>query len=139
LNQQIEYLHAKGINGADQLLANMSSTARNVRQGARFQAKRAVNYYLAGKLDSIEHATNGGRVDIFLKTRMQVEAKSWWSATSIGPRRLDTLKNQVNRYLQSPDTKLRIEFQHPVAESVQELLIHLRKTRYGDRLTWKQT
>ena len=29
LNQQIKYLHAKGINGADQLLVNMNSSARN--------------------------------------------------------------------------------------------------------------
>ncbi|MEZ6134466.1 MAG: hypothetical protein R3C53_06115 [Pirellulaceae bacterium] len=50
LRQQVEYLRDKGVEGADQLLANMSSAARNVRQGARFQAKRAVNYYLAGNL-----------------------------------------------------------------------------------------
>jgi hypothetical protein len=98
-----------------------------------------VNYYLAGKLDSIEHATNGGRVDIFLKTRMQVEAKSWWSADSIGQSRLKALQRQIDRYLISPDTKLRVEFQHPIAENVQELLTRLRSELYGSRLTWKQT
>jgi hypothetical protein len=139
LKQQIEYLRDKGISGADQLLANLSSASRNVRQGARFQAKRAVNYYLAGKLDSIEQAINGGRVDIVLKTTMQVESKSWWSAESIGQNRLRALERQIDRYLFSAGNKLRVEFEHPIADNVRELLTRLQRESYGTRLQWKQT
>ena len=136
--KQIEYLRDKGVEGADQLLANMTSAARNVRQGAYYQAKRVVNYYLSGKLHSIEHAANGGRVDIVLKSKMQVEAKSWWNADAIGKHRLQSLEKQVNRYLRSPDTKLRLEFQYPIPKNVHSLVKQMQHEQFGDRLTWKR-
>ncbi len=137
--KQIEYLRDKGVEGADQLLANMTSAARNVRQGAYYQAKRVVNYYLSGKLHSIEHATNGGRVDIVLKSKMQIEAKSWWNADSIGKQRLQSLKKQVNRYLEAPEATLRIEFKYAIPKKVEAILTQMQRTKFGDRLSWKQT
>jgi hypothetical protein len=139
LKNKIQYLCDRGIEGADELLAKMNSSARNVKQGARYHAKRAVNYYLAGKLDAIEHGVNGGSVDILLRTKMQVEAKSWWNAASIGKERLGSLEKQIGRYLKSPTNKLRVEFQYQIAPQVEELLSTLRDQLYGKRLTWKQT
>jgi RHS repeat-associated protein len=139
LKGKIQYLSDQGIEGADELLAKMNSAARNVRQGASYHAKRAVNYYLAGKLEAIEHGVNGGNVDLLLRTAMQVEAKSWWNAASIGKTRLDNLAKQIDRYLTTPGTRLRVEFEHPIADNVKQLLQRLQTRAYGNRLTWKQT
>jgi hypothetical protein len=141
LKQKIQYLSDQGVAGADELLAKLNSSAKNVRQGALFQAKRAVNYYLAGKLDSIEHGVNGGNVDLFLKTGMQVENKSWWKWNELGrslqSKRLDAIEAQVGRYLSTPGTRLRVEFNTQIFGDVEALLKHLRATTYGSRLSWK--
>jgi hypothetical protein len=70
---------------------------------------------------------------------MQVESKSWWSAESIGQNRLRALERQIDRYLFSAGNKLRVEFEHPIADNVRELLTRLQRESYGTRLQWKQT
>ncbi len=37
------------------------------------------------------------------------------------------------------DHKLRVEFEHPIADNVRELLTRLQRESYGTRLQWKQT
>ena len=109
------------------------------RPGARFHAQRAVTYYRSGLLETIEHQVAGGRVDMLLRTGMQVDAKAWHAWATLGESvridRLTKLEGQVHRYLSGGD-RLRFEFKGSILGDVEELLQNLQET-YGKRLTWR--
>lgn len=141
LRQQVAYMRDKGIPGADVLLGRMQSAGRNVRQGAYFQARRAVHYYKAGSLKAIEHSVGGGAVDLVLsRGNILVENKAWWKwddlSQSLRRKRLNTLGQQVDRYLTSTTGKLRLEFKGSVFDEVEQYLQSIAGDHSG-RLSWR--
>jgi hypothetical protein len=142
LRQQIAYLADQGIPGADKLLGRMQSAGRNVRQGAYFQARRAVHYYKAGSLKAIEHSVGGGAVDLVLsRGNILVENKAWWKwdalSRTVQAKRLHSLHEQIDRYLMDPASRLRIEFKHQIPGEVESYVESLGPL-YGSRLTWRK-
>ena len=140
LTQKIEYLDQQGIPGARRLLAQMQSSSRRIRTGAQFQGERAVHYYQAGKLKSIEHSIKSGRVDLLLQNHRRIELKSWtgWDfyPESMQESMLTSIENQARNYLKYRPARLRFEFQKTLPDDVLSVLQDL-KLEYGHRITWK--
>lgn len=142
------YLVSKGVSGASHL-------QKIVAKGypwAKFQAIRAIHYYKAGKLHSIEAVVGkAGRVDILLKgKKFLVEVKHWtgWQnrPLSLKQVRLNQLEDQIKRYLRGPTRKLRVEFRfngahYPNKMMPPEILqrLEMLKQVYGARLKWRVT
>jgi hypothetical protein len=138
LKDRMRVLVNNGIPGAKRLLKSLNSNA----PGARYQAKRAWNYYRSGWLDRIEHRVGPGktfRIDLRLRNGQRIEAKSWRVWDSLPQKfrnnRLLDLKTQVNNYLQTRGSRLRLEFQFPIPNEVQNALQQLKGV-FGNRLDW---
>jgi intein/homing endonuclease len=130
-----------GVPGAQRLLNLLNSNAVN-KSGYVFQVRRAHYYQRHGQLRAVEarvSPNNERRVDMRLTDGLRVEAKSWRNFDYFSqPRQdgmLNGLRDQVGAYLQTPGSRLRIEFDKVIPDRVQQALDAL-KLEFGDRLTW---
>jgi hypothetical protein len=140
---QARALDAAGIPGGRRLLNELYSNKR--KSGYIFQTQRAYRYYRRGELQAVETRVspdNKRRLDIRLMSGQRVEVKSWvnfdasCTEQTARDRMLQHLREQVELYLRTPGSRLRIEFNEVTPPAARELIMRLKAT-YGDRLTWR--
>ncbi len=145
LVDQIRTLANSGVQGAQRLVRMMESRSLNLVLGAYFQAKRVMCYSRLGLLDKVEYRIGSRFGDILLRNGLRVECKSWWRgwaslSETVQGSRLEKLTSQINNYLESPGSRLMLEFESSIPPNVLELLEKLAG-RYnipgaGNRLIW---
>jgi hypothetical protein len=144
--RQATEMRNAGVPGARRLLRQLKSDKYSPSQkgGYIFQTRRAYAYFRNGQLRAIESKiANGGRPDIILKDGTRIDTKSWpgfefEKRADRRQARLNELSERVDRYLETPGSRLRLEFQFKskMPSEIRSRLLEL-KGIYGRRLSWR--